>query len=55
MDAAEEAGCRLLFSHPLAHIDIPAGVLYFYLFDKAKSQLYQKSVTAAHVFGADGT
>jgi hypothetical protein len=44
MNAAEEAGCSLYFSHPLAHVDIPESTLYFYLFDGAATQLYQKSV-----------
>jgi kynurenine 3-monooxygenase len=54
MDAAQEAGCNIVFNHPIAHIDIPSGTLYFYLYDPSTSQLYQKSVLAAHVFGCDG-
>jgi hypothetical protein len=54
MNAAEAAGCQMFFSHPLAHIDIPNSTLYFYVFDKASSQLHQKIVVCGHVFGADG-
>ena len=46
--------CRFSFSQPLAHVDIEAGTLFFYLFNKKKSTLFQKSVKAAHVIGADG-
>ncbi len=52
--AAEEAGCKLFFSHPLAHVDIPNATLYYYLQNSATSQLYQKRVKARHVFGTDG-
>ena len=54
MDAAQEAGCTIAFSHPIAHIDVSSGTLYFYLFDPSTSQLYQKSVLAGHIFGCDG-
>lgn len=54
MDAAEAAGCELFFSHPLQHVDVAASKLFFYLFDPAKKQLYQKTVTSSVVFGADG-
>jgi kynurenine 3-monooxygenase len=54
MDAAQEAGCRIVFNHPIAHVDIPSGTLYFYLHDPSTSQLYQKVVVAAHIFGCDG-
>lgn len=54
MDAAQDAGCDILFSHPLAHVDIPQSTVYFYLRDSTASQLYQKSVKASHIFGADG-
>ena len=49
MDAAEEAGCALYFEHPVAHIDIPAGKLFFYL--RSGDLQYQRSVTASVVFG----
>ena len=54
IDAAEKAGTHVFFNHPLAHIDIPTATLYFYLQDPSTTQLYQKSVTADHVFAADG-
>ena len=55
MDAAERAGCALRFEHPLAHIDVAAGALYFYVRDPAEpSHAFQRTVRAAHVIGADG-
>ena len=54
MTAAEEAGCRLVFNHPLAHVDVPGGLLFFYLQDQATTQLFQKSVKCAHIFATDG-
>lgn len=54
MTAAVDAGCQIYFNHPLAHIDIERGICFFYLFDRQAQQLYQKSVQATHVFGADG-
>jgi len=50
--AAEEAGCKIHFSHPLTHIDVPGRSLYFYL--NHGSQLYQKKVKCGQIFGADG-
>lgn len=54
MDAAQEAGCTIVFNHPIAHLDVPSGTLYFYLYDHVSTTLYQKKVVAAHVFGCDG-
>jgi kynurenine 3-monooxygenase len=54
MDAAQEAGCNIVFNHPIAHVDVSSGTLYFYLHDAGSSQLYQKAVVAAHIFGCDG-
>ena len=54
MTAAEEAGCRLVFGHPLGHVDVVSGLLVFYLQDPATSQLFQKTVRAGHIFGTDG-
>jgi len=55
MNAAEAAGCQMHFRYPLQHVDVDTGTLYFYMWDKAsKSAGCQKTVTAAHVFGADG-
>lgn len=55
MDAAEAAGCHLHFRHPLQHVEVDTGTLFFYLWDPAATAAgFQKSVVAAHVFGADG-
>lgn len=54
ISAAEEAGCKMYFSHPLSHLDVPNGIMYFYLQNPQTTQLFQRSVKAAHVFGADG-
>jgi kynurenine 3-monooxygenase len=54
MTAAEEAGCRIVFNHPLAHVDVPHGLLFFYLQDAPTTQLYQKTVKCAHIFATDG-
>lgn len=54
MNAAEEAGCKFCFEHPVSHVDIPNGMLYFYLRNNITKQFYQKSVSASHIFGADG-
>jgi kynurenine 3-monooxygenase len=52
MTAAEDAGCKFHFNSPLQHIDIPSAKLYFYLMEGGS--LFQKVVTATHIFGADG-
>ncbi len=54
MSAAEEAGCVIVFNHPLAHLDVSRGHLFFYLQDATTTQLYQKMVKCAHVFATDG-
>lgn len=54
MTAAERAGCRIFFSHPLAHLDVDSGTLFFYLQHQPSTQLYQKRVKAGHIFGCDG-
>ncbi len=54
LDAAEEAGCQLFFSHPLAHVDVPSGTMFFYLNDKLTGRRFQRRVKASVVFGADG-
>ena len=54
LSAAEEEGCKVYFSHPLTHVDIPQKTLYFYLQDPETTRLYQKSVKCGHIFGADG-
>ena len=42
MSAAEDAGCKLFFNHPLQHVDAEKGILYFYLQNPTTTQLYQK-------------
>jgi kynurenine 3-monooxygenase len=54
LSAAEEAGCRVHFSHPLVHIDVAQRVLYFYLQEPGTGQLYQKAVHCGHIFASDG-
>jgi kynurenine 3-monooxygenase len=54
MNAAEEAGCIFNFEHPVSHVDIPAGMLYFYIRNPITKAFYQKSVLASHIFGGDG-
>jgi kynurenine 3-monooxygenase len=31
MTEAEQAGCKIVFNHPVAHVDVPKGMLFFYL------------------------
>jgi 2-polyprenyl-6-methoxyphenol hydroxylase-like FAD-dependent oxidoreductase len=54
MSAAEEAGCKIFFNHPLQHVDVEKGQLFFYLQNPQTTQLYQKRVQCAHIFGTDG-
>ena len=41
MSAAEEAGCTMCFNHPLQHIDVDKGILYFYLHRKTRKEKSQ--------------
>ena len=54
MSAAEEAGCKLHFSHSLTHLDIAGNNLFFYMQNPESTQLYQKRVHCKHIFGCDG-
>ncbi len=53
MDAAQEAGYNIMFKHPIVLVDVSSGMLYFDLHDASSSQLYQKAVVAAYIFGCD--
>ncbi len=42
MTEAEKAGCKIVFNHPLMHIDIPNGILFFYLQVRKKREKKKK-------------
>ncbi len=52
LDAAEAAGARIHFNHPLDHLDVRARTLYSYV--RMEGHPHCRAYKATHIFGADG-